>query len=61
VAAAAGRVVTLDRPLRYTHWGRVQGYGRFRLDERGEVNMSGVELFRRASAAPCAATRSTST
>ena len=39
VAAVAGRVATLERPLRFGHWGRIQGYGRFRLDERGEVGL----------------------
>ncbi|HVM18431.1 MAG TPA: G8 domain-containing protein [Egibacteraceae bacterium] len=39
VAAVDGRVVTLDRPLRHTHWGRTQRIAGRRIPQRAEVGL----------------------
>jgi G8 domain len=53
IAAIAGNVITLDRPLKYMHFGRIT----FGVDERGEVGMLTRNILIQASD-DAAATRS---
>ncbi|MBO0782456.1 MAG: G8 domain-containing protein, partial [Ktedonobacteraceae bacterium] len=39
IQAVAGATVTLNKPLKYMHWGTVQSFGGSMIDERAEVGL----------------------